>query len=50
MSTTAVKTRKTLFTVKARKMGVVVKQTLTSEDQAKRWIKLCKENGYEILK
>lgn len=48
--TTAVKTRKTLFTVKARKAGITIKQVLISEDQAKRWEKLCKENGYEIVK
>jgi len=50
MAATAVKPRKTLIVVKARKMGIITKQVLTNADQAERWKKLCKENGYEILK
>lgn len=46
---TPTKPRIKLVTVKARKMGVVTKQVLTSPEQAERWKKLCKENGYEVI-
>lgn len=47
---TPTKPRARLVVVKARKMGIVTKQVLTNPDQAERWKKLCKENGYEIVK
>jgi len=45
--TTAPKPR--LFVVKAKKAGMVVKQVLTSQDQAERWKALVKKNGYEVI-
>lgn len=46
---TTTKPRKTVFKVKARKGQMVVEQILTNEDQAERWKKLVKKNGYTVI-
>lgn len=48
MNTTATKSR--LYIVKARKgNGPIIKQVLTSQNQADRWTELVKKNGYTIV-
>lgn len=49
MGKTATK-KKTIYKVKARRNGMTIEQILTNEDQADRWKKLVKENGYEVVK